>query len=114
MREREMETARRFGILDKVQAFEKALNEVEYVIMDDMSFDLSGWWSNIRYVIIVPRYTIPASDEHYYDKHRALVANIIDKAAQHGLKRTQDRIEDYGAHYYIVFKCDDSWPRATA
>lgn len=109
MTERTLNTAKYFGILDKVISFEKELNEIEYLEMENDSISLDGWWDDIRHVIIVPRYTIPVADTHYFRKLSALKNSIVDLSGRHGLHRTPDSIENYGNHLYIVLKCDTSW-----
>lgn len=110
MRHKDRQTAERYGFLSRAQAFEKSLLEIEGITGDHVDFDLDGWWSNIRQVIIVPRYSIPAQDGNYFTKRRELIQNVIDVAAKFGLTRTEDSIEDCGEHLYFVFQCNDTWP----
>lgn len=108
MKNREKKTAEVFGVVEKVQAFEQALLSIEGVFGDHVPFDLDGFYSNIRQVIIVPRYDIPM--EGFFDKRCALKKEINATAARFGLYPSGDAIEDYGEHLYFVFECDHSWP----
>lgn len=72
MRDRDRQTAEHFGILSKVESFEKELLGIDGIVSDTLGdgidFDLSCWLSE------------------------------------------EDRIEDYGEHFYIVLRCDVTWP----
>lgn len=114
MRERDRKTAERFGVLARVEAFEKSLLEVDGIISEGslcsgIDFDLSGWLSDIRQVIVVPRYDISVERDDYYEVRCKVIQSVLDVAAKFGLSRTEDRIEDYGAHLYFVFRCDGTW-----
>lgn len=110
MKQRTMETAERFGILEKVQAFESELRTIQGVV--DVEFDLDGFYDNIPYVIFLVKYDIPAAIEDYYQRRRELVANCLRIAAYNDLTRTEDRIEDYGQHFYFVTRCGETWKNA--
>ncbi len=107
MRDREIETAKRFGVLDRIEALEKELLNIDHVV--EVEFDLDGFWSDIRQVIIVPKYDIPVSLPDYYEVRREMLTQILNVAGAFGLNRSGDRIEDYGEHFYIVRECDSSW-----
>ena len=113
MRERAIRTAEHFGLLERCMEFEKVLLSIRDVVPDKFSdgidFVLDGWWSDIRQLIIVPKYSIAASAPDYFERHRAMIQSIIEMAQLFGLSKTEDRIEDYGEHYYIVFRCDSTW-----
>ena len=107
MRERELETAKHFGILDRMEDLEKELRKINHVV--EVDFDLNGFWSDINQVIIIPKYDIPVSLSNYYDVRREMLKQIIDVANSFGLHNSGDRIEDYGEHLYIVRDCDSTW-----
>lgn len=113
MRAREIRTAEHFGLLERCMDFEQGLLSIRGIVPEKctngVDFDLSGWLSDIRQLIIVPKYSIPVSAPDYFGQHRAMIESIIELASQFGLSRTEDRIEDYGEHYYIVFRCDSTW-----
>ena len=57
----------------------------------------------IGYIMILPGYDgIPVSDPQYYEKRQQLLKDILKVVKEHGLSRTEDRIEDYGSCWYIV------------
>lgn len=98
LRDRQIKTAEQFGILplvEKLQADLMALDGVE-----DVDFDLDGFWDNIPYVILLPKYKI--TGENYFKRRRVLLTKILQEAEANGLFRTGDSIEDYGEHFYIV------------
>lgn len=107
MRERERKTAQQFNILDKVEKLEKGLLIVDGVT--EVIFDLDGFYDNMNQVIFLIKYDIPVSDTEYYNKCKQLINNVITVAMENGLKRTEDRIEDYGEHFYFVMKCKNGW-----
>ena len=102
MRNREKQAAERFGILDRLTAFEQAI----------LTMDLDGWYDGIRQVIIVPGYHIDAPGAEWYQQRREMISRLVETANAHGLHRTGDPLEDYGEHLYIVYQCDDTWPPA--
>lgn len=53
-------------------------------------------------VIFLPKYNIPVSAEDYFERRRTLLTEVIRIAGKNGMARTEDRIEDYGQHFYIV------------
>ena len=113
MRARAIRTAAQFDLLERCMEFEHGLLSIRDIVPDRWSdgidFDISGWLSDIRQLIIVPKYSIPASAPDYFERRRSMIESIIELARQFGLTRTEDRIEDYGEHYYIVFRCDSTW-----
>ena len=109
MKVRNVETAMHFGILDKVQELEKKLLNIEHVVSVD--FDLDGFWSDIRQVIILPEYDIPVGLPNYYDVRKEMLKEILAVARDLGLNPSGDAIEDCGKHFYIVRDCDASWKK---
>lgn len=110
MKQRTMETAERFCILEKVQAFESELRTIQGVV--DVEFDLDGFYDNMRYVIFLVKYDIHAAIEDYFQRRKELVVNCLRIAADNDLAHTEDRIEDYGEHFYFVTRCGETWKRA--
>lgn len=99
---RHKRTAEKCGILDLVETLQTRLLALDYI--DDVEFDLDGFCDNIPYVIFLPKYHIPW--ENYYQHRRELLNKILKIASDLGLKRTKDRIEDYGQHFYIVTRLE--------
>jgi hypothetical protein len=107
MKEREVRTAKKFGILDKCQELEQELLQIGRV--EKIEFDLNGFYSDIYQVIILAIYDIPATLENYFETRKEVVKNIIKVAGNYGLTRTEDAIEDYGTTFYFVFRCSKEW-----
>lgn len=105
LRERERRTANNFGITELVENLKTALLAIQGVV--SVEFDLDGFWNNMNQVIILTGYEIPY--DNYFPARRQMVDSIISTAIDHGLTRTEDQIEDYGAHLYFVFSCDKCW-----
>lgn len=98
LNEKNRKTAEHHGILPLVEKLQDDLMAIEGV--EDVDFDLDGFWDNIPYVIFLPKYNITGED--YYKRRRVLLTKILYEAENNGLFRTGDRIEDYGEHFYIV------------
>ena len=113
MRTREIETAKKFGILERCQAFEKDLLAIEDVVPDKsddgVPFDLSGFYDDIRHVIIVPKYAIRADRDDYWEARKWLKRRVVALAEKYDLRRTGDEVEDHGEHFYFVFRCGKTW-----
>lgn len=107
MRDRDFKTAKKFNIVDKIRKLEKELLTVNGVI--DIDFDLDGFYDNMCQVIFLTKYDISINLDNYFEVKRQLIKEVIEVAAKNGLKRTEDRIEDYGEHFYFVFKHDNTW-----
>lgn len=112
MRNHDKQTADRFGILDRLTAFEQALLTIPGVTGSDVDMDLNGWYDSIRQVIIIPGYRIDAHGAAWFQQRREMISKITQTAAAHGLRRTGDPLEDYGEHLYMVYACNDTWPQA--
>lgn len=110
MKSREKQTAVRFGILDRLTAFEESLITIPGIVGSDVDMDLDGWHDGIRQVIIIPGYHIDTPGAEWYQRRREMISKIVETATAYGLHRTSDRMEDYGAHLYLVFQCDNTWP----
>lgn len=113
MRTRDIKTAEQFGILERCRAFERDLLKIKDIVSDKsddgMPFDLDGFLSSIFQVIIVPQYDIRADRDDYWEARRHLKKNVVALAEQYDLHRTEDSIEDYGQHFYFVFRCGKTW-----
>lgn len=107
MRERERQTAERFGLLERVEALERELLKVDHI--KSVEFDLDGFYSDIYQVILVPEYDIPVGSPNYYDELGKTLQEVLAVAQEFDLGSSGDSIENYGNHYYIVRNCDVSW-----
>lgn len=107
MKERTLNTAKQFSILDKVEKLESELLSIKGVI--EVDFDLDGFYDNLEQVIFLTKYDISVEEENYFELKRQLLTEVLRVAEENGLKRTGDRIEDYGEWYYFVTSCGDRW-----
>lgn len=108
LKERDRKIAESKNILNKVEELEKALLSVDGVI--DVEFDLSPMIDNLGEIIFLTKYNIPfTADDTDVKRRKALKVSVMETAAKFGLTKTEDRIEDYGEHFYWVFKHDKSW-----
>lgn len=113
MRAMDSRIAEQFEILERCQAFEKELLQIKDIVPDKsddgIPFDLSGFLSNIFQVIIDPQYDIRADRDDYWEARKQLKESVIALAEKYDLYRTEDSIEDQGAHLYFVFRCGKTW-----
>ena len=98
--ERQRKTAERFGLTEKIEKLQRELLEIEYI--EDVDFDLDGFYDNMNEVIFLTKYNIPVSAENYYELRFKMIREILETAYENNLKRTEDRIEDYGTWLYFV------------
>ena len=98
--ERQRKTAERFGLTEKIEKLQRELLEIEYI--EDVDFDLDGFYDNMNEVIFLTKYNIPVSVENYYRLFHRMIKEILETAYENNLKRTEDRIEDYGTWLYFV------------
>lgn len=101
MKKREIETAERFNIMDNVTKLENELLTIKGV--NSVQYDLNGFYDDMNQVIFLTEHDVP------YENRKQFIKDIIEVAGNNGLTKTEDTIEDYGAHYYFVFHCDKSW-----
>ena len=107
MNDRTAATAARFGISEQCAALERDLLNLPGAV--EVEFDLDGFYGNLRQVIFLVKFDIPAANKNYFRDLRVLRQGVIDTAARHGLTRTPDTIENYGEHLYFVFHHDKTW-----
>lgn len=109
LRQRELETAIQFDIVEKIEKLKADLLQVDAVT--EVEFDLDGFYDNMNQIIFLTKYNISKCPEmeKYYDKRRLLIRNVISVANENDLRRTEDSIEDYGEHFYFVMKCGKEW-----
>lgn len=105
MKDRYIAIAETYGILHRIKSIEADLFGIKHV--GDVEFNLDGFYDDLDEVIILVRYDIPIASDTYFKDRTALIMSVIEKAKEHGLKRTLDKIEDYGRHFYFVFSIAD-------
>ena len=107
MKERTLNTAKRFLILDRVKIFERQLLEIDGVA--EVDFDLNGFYDGLNQVIFLTKYDIPVALKNYHEVRKQLINDVLKVAKTNGLNRTEDRIEDYGEWLYFVTSCGNRW-----
>lgn len=108
MNKQNTKIANMYNITEKIEKLEKDMFLIPHVI--NVDFDLNGFLDNMHQVIIIIGYKYDITDmKSYATKMRDLKTNIINTAKKHGLTRTEDTLEDYGTHLYIVFNHDKTW-----
>jgi hypothetical protein len=110
MKQREIDTAARFGLLDRLQALESDLKAVPETTRID--FDLSGLHDHCPLCFVVG-YDINVRREDYFEARREWLKAIIMAFLAHDLHPTGDTIEDYGASYYFVRRMGKTWEEVT-
>ena len=101
MTEREIKTAKHFNCLALTENIERELLKLPDVV--GVEFDLNGM--EYDQFIILTKYDIPGSAPtlDYFRRRRELVNNVINLMSRKGFHKTEDRVEDYGEHFYFVF-----------
>ena len=100
--------ALRYGILDRMQALEDDLSKIPGIVHTE--FDIRDL-GEIRHVILIPKYDIPATTPDYFSVRRLQLQTIFNVCEKHGLRPSGDPVEDMGEHWYIVRTCDKTWPK---
>ena len=96
-----------FGIAEKMQSLENDLMCIKGI--EHVEFDIRNWGDGIHHVILIPKYDIDVTLPTYYEERRNQLNEIISVCEKHDLFSSGDRIEDMGAHWYIVRTCGQSW-----
>lgn len=111
MREKELQIANEFGVTEKLQKLENEILAIDRVIGID--FDLTDFYNDIPYIIFLTKYDILGSlpVDSYWEARRKLKLDVMKVARDNGLTKTDDRVEDYGEHFYWVFQYDKSWTK---
>lgn len=107
MRQRDVDAATRFGFVDWLRAFDEELLRIHDVV--NVEYDLTGFYSNIFYVICIVKYDIRANRDDYWIARSKLQTSVLLTAKENNLYKTSDTIEDYGEHFYFVFGCTRTW-----
>ncbi|MBQ8708543.1 MAG: hypothetical protein IJ523_10690 [Succinivibrionaceae bacterium] len=101
--------ALRRGIRGRLQALENDLLQIEGISDIGFDIDIYGDYCTSQ-VILVPRYHIDVERPDYFDARKAQLHAVLDVCEKYDLHSSGDRIEDQGAHWYIVRTCGQSWP----
>lgn len=108
-RERDIQTAERFGITAQCESLEADLLKIPGVV--DVEYDLDGFYDDMHQVIFLTKYDLHPRRPDYWQARREMLHAIISTAEAHGLFPTGDRIEDYGEHFYFVRRCGQGWDK---
>lgn len=102
--------AEQCGILYRLQALENDLLKIDGI--SDIDFDIDTYGDyDVSHVILVPKYNVDVRRQDYYEARRAQLNAVLAVCETYDLHSSGDRIEDQGAHWYIVRTCGSSWPR---
>ena len=107
MNEKTMATAKKFHIYEKVKKLEEELLKIKGIVK--VEFDLNGFYDDMNEVIILTKYDIPVTAKDFFVQRKKLISEVLSCCAINGLKRTVDKIEDYGCHFYFVMSCRRDW-----
>ena len=107
LKERTQKIIEQYNLNEKIENLTKDLLAIPYAA--DVEYDLDGFVDNIPQVIFLVKYDIPVSWDTYFERKNKLVFDIVETAKKHGLRRSEDSIEDYGQHFYCVFYHDKNW-----
>jgi hypothetical protein len=106
MKQREIDTASRFELLDQLQALENDLQAVPGTT--NIDFDLSGIYDHCPLCFVVG-YNIDVKRGDYFEARREWLKAVIMVFSAHDLHPTGDTIEDYGESYYFVRCMGKTW-----
>ena len=101
----EREAAKRFGVLELIDALKADLLLCKFV--KDVKFGFSGFYDDMGKLIVKTEYDIPPSSPTYYIDRHDLIEDVLHVAEKHGLTRTNDLIEDHATYFYFVFNIYD-------
>lgn len=96
-----------YNLTEKIEKLTGDLSEISHAV--GVEYDLDGFLDNIPQVILLVEYDIPVEAENYYKLRSELRRGVLEVAQRHGLRKSEDTIEDYGKHFYFVFYHDKSW-----
>ena len=96
-----------YNLTEKIEKLTGDLLKIHYAV--GVEYDLDGFLDRIPQVIFLVEYDIPVSSDEYYKLRSELRRSVLEVAARHGLRKSEDTIEDYGRHFYFVFYHDKTW-----
>ena len=105
-KEKGYQIAKEFNILEKVKKLENDLLKIKGV--SSVEFDLCGFYDDIYQVIFLTEYDILV-DNDYFKNRKELINRVLETAKENGLTKTEDIIEDFGASFYFVTRCNKDW-----
>ena len=105
MMKTETETAKRFGVLERIETLKSDLLLCKFV--QQVKFGFVAIDDKLNQVIVLAKYDIPPSSPTYYPDRHDLIEAVLHVAKEHGLSIGSDLIEDHGAHFYFAFNISD-------
>lgn len=94
------------NLTEKIEQLTGDLLSIPYAV--GVEFDLDNF-EDIPQVIFLVEYDIPVEADNYCKLLSELKGSVLEVAARHGLRKSEDTIEDYGRHFYFVFYHDKTW-----
>lgn len=104
-------TAEKFGILERIEKLEENLLSIENVT--EVIFDIDGFYDDLNEVVFLTKYDIPSYDGKYFETKVDIIKKVFEIVEANDLTKTEDPIEDYGAHLYFVTACRKAWKATT-
>lgn len=101
----ETETAKRFGVLERIETLKSDLLLCKFV--QQVKFGFVAVDDKLNQVIVLTKYDIPPSSPTYYIDRHDLIEAVLHIAKEHGLSIGDDLIEDCATHFYFVFNISD-------
>ena len=101
----ETEIAKRFGVLERIEALRADLLLCRFV--QQVEFGFIAVDDKLYQLIVLTKYDIPRSSPTYYPDRPDLLEDVLHVAKEHGLSIGDDLIEDRGTHFYFVFTISD-------
>jgi hypothetical protein len=104
--ERTQRIIEKHNLNKKIESLTNDLLKLPHAV--EIEYDLDCF-PELPIVIFLVKYDIPVQLKDCYKIRHRLIHNVIETADKHGLRKSEDTIEDYGEHFYFVFYCDKSW-----
>ena len=101
----ETETAKRYGVLERIETLKSDLLLCKFV--QQVKFGFIAVDNKLNQLIVLTKYDIPPSSPTYYPDRHDLLEEVLHVAKEHGLSIGSDLIEDHGEHFYFVFNISD-------
>lgn len=105
--ERTKRIIERYNLTEKIEKLTGDLLKIPHAV--GVEYDLDSLIDNMPIVVFLVEYDILASSEEYYKLRSELIRGVLEVATRHGLRKSEDTIEDYGRHFYFVFYHDETW-----
>lgn len=101
----ETETAKRFGVVERIKTLKSDLLLCRFV--QQVEFGFVAIDDKLSQLIVLTKYDIPLSSPTYYPDRHDLLEDVLHVAKEHGLSIGDDLIVDRATHFYFVFNISD-------